>query len=333
MIITQKSYKDLFNMPVLKLFGGLIIRILQLLLLFLLSKNNIKLLNLKIFRGKKSVVSTGLVQIFIFTLFCMIFFWKGEYHGLHTIISQSLAFTLCLLTIIFGVINYKERENEMKVNYKLKLQETDAQNMDKLIGILRKNHHDIGNHLNTILAISQARKDDTLDRIEEYVSTLTNNVKSSFKSYDTGNRYLNGLLAVKYNESLDKGIRFEVDFDAKLDILDISDQVLISIVSNIIDNAFDAMENPICDAHKYITISGYLEEGIYNLSICNNGPAITKQSLAKIFELGYSTKDNINGYNGYGLYIVKQYVKENNGDILVTSSSDETEFLMKFPVH
>jgi sensor histidine kinase regulating citrate/malate metabolism len=101
------------------------------------------------------------------------------------------------------------------------------------------------------LAITKLRKDDSLDRIEAYISSLTDSIKSSFKSYDTGNSYINSLLAVKDNEATEKGIRLEVDFNAKLDLLQISDQVLISIISNIIDNAFDAMDNITHSNHKF----------------------------------------------------------------------------------
>ncbi|WP_331919330.1 sensor histidine kinase [Pseudobacteroides sp.] len=237
-----------------------------------------------------------------------------------------------MLTLIFSIIDYKERERQIKVGYKLKLQEVNVENMERLVKILRKNHHDIGNHLNTILAITQMRKDDTLDRVEEYVSALTDNVKSSFKSYDTGNSYLSGLLAVKYNEASEKGIRLEVDFDAKLDLLGINDQALISIISNIVDNAFEAIDNQVYAEHRFISVSGYVKNGEYHLSICNNGAVISSQNVDKIFDLGFSTKGNINGYNGYGLYIVKQYVRDNNGQISVTSNDDETEFLMRFPI-
>jgi len=117
-----------------------------------------------------------------------------------------------------------------------------------------------------------------------------------------------------------------------LDLLKISYQVLISIISNIVDNAFDAMDKVTDHNDKFISIYGFIENNIYNLSICNNGPVISKQNLGKIFELGFSTKSTISGYNGYGLYIVKQFINDYNGEITVTSDEDETEFLIRFPV-
>jgi hypothetical protein len=329
--ITQRSAHDILDLFQFKLLGHITVRFIQFLLVFFLYMKNIKLFNKSLFKKKKNIISTGLLQIFIFSLFCLIFFWKGTYSEQQYVTYQILTLILILLTVILSVIDYKEREKAIKISYQKKLQEANVENMEKLVKILRKTHHDIGNHLNKIFAIAQTEQKDTLDRIKDYISTLTDNIKSSFKSYNTGNSYLDGLLAVKNNEAKEKGIQLEVDFDAKLDILPISDQALISIVSNIVDNAFDAMENQVCD-QKFISISGYIESSKYILSICNNGSVIAEQSLSKIFELGYSTKGNVSAYNGYGLYIAKQYVEENNGEIFVSSSDsdDETEFLMKF---
>jgi len=194
-------------MPEFFIIGGFLVRFFQLLLLFFLYKYNIKLLNLSFFEKKKFILSSGLLQVLAFSFFCVIFFWKGDYNEQNSIFTQALTLALCFLTMIFGLIEYKEREKEMKVNYRLKLQEANFENMEKLISILRKNHHDIGNHLNTILAITKLRKDDSLDRIEKYISSLTDSMKSSFKTYDTGNSYINSLLAVKNNEATEKGIQ------------------------------------------------------------------------------------------------------------------------------
>lgn len=332
MSITRKTPHDLLKIVELKFLIHLTGRFIQLSLIFFLYKKNIKLFDFSLFKKKKHFISTGLLQIFIFSLLCMIYLFNGMSSEKQHSTYQLLAFILIILTIIFSIIDYKEKEKQIKISYKLKLQEVNVENMEKLVRILRKNHHDIRNHINTMLAISQIEQPDTLGKIKAYLSNLNDNVKSSFKSYYTGNSYLDGLLAVKNNEAKEKGIQLEVDFDAKVDILVISDQALISIVSNIIDNAFDAMESRVCD-RKFISISGYIENDKYILSICNNGPKISEQRLDKIFELGYSSKDDISGYNGYGLYIVKQYVEENNGEISVTSSEDETEFLMKFLVN
>lgn len=157
--------------------------------------------------------------------------------------------------------------------------------------------------------------------------SINNDLKSSF----TGNNYINGLLAVKSNSAFEKGIRFEVDFETKLDAINIADQALISIISNIVDNALQAMEE-VTAGDRFISVSGYIENAKYILSICNNGPAIEPQNLSRVFETGFSTKNDVSKEHGFGLYIVKQYVEEHNGMISVSSCEDETEFVVRFPI-
>ena len=69
------------------------------------------------------------------------------------------------------------------------------------------------------------------------------------------------------------------------------------------------------------------------ISIQNNGPEIEENIIEKIFEQGFSTKDNKNGDNGFGLYIVKEIIEKYNGSINVNSSKELTSFNIKLPLN
>lgn len=330
-LILRKDYNSLFNIVSYSVFGGIIVRGIEFFILFLVYNAKKSLFNFRLFKKENYIVSTGLIQMFIFCVLVPIFL-AGIYIENKNLIFQILTLLLWILTTIFGVIDFIEREKITKANYQFKLQEANIENMKEIIGILRKSHHDIANHLNTIAAIARMNEGNTNQKVEEYVSNITNDLKQSYKSYNTGNEYINGLLAVKYTHAFDMGIRLEVDFEAKLSLIDVGDQALISIVSNIIDNAIQALENQHDGTDRFISVSGYMEGEKYTLSICNNGPVIPEKSLGKIFESGYSTKDKKNKDHGFGLYIVKKYVTRYSGEISVSSSEGETEFLIRFPV-
>lgn len=331
MLIMGKDLSAVVYSAQFKVFGGFIVRSFQFLSIYLLYKSKFNLFNFKLFKKKSYIISTGLLQVFLFCIFIE-FLLFGVQNEKKTILFQVFTLLLSVLIIIIGIIDFIERDKVLKLNYQFKIQEANVRNMEKVINILRESQHDIGNHLNTILSMTQTEDINNLKKINSYVCSINNNIKLSYKSYNTGNDYINGLLAVKYNYALEKGIRFEVDFEAKLNLIDVSDHVLISIMSNIIDNAIQVIENESNKDKKFISVSGYIENGMYILSICNNGPAIPEQSLGKIFESGYSTKGNENKDHGFGLYIVKQYVAENAGEISVSSSEYETEFLIRFPI-
>ena len=111
--------------------------------------------------------------------------------------------------------------------------------------------------------------------------------------------------------------------------MEIEDYDLISIVSNLIDNAFDAILSESEHEGKIISVYGYTEGENYYLSVSNNGPVIPAELIDRIFEKGFSTKKENKGEHGFGLHIIKQLVEKNGGRITVSSSEEETEFLVR----
>lgn len=244
--------------------------------------------------------------------------------------------TFIILIFIFIIILFdlQEREKILKTRYELKREEEHVQNMKKVIDALREYKHDISNHLSTINTMCKINEPSTLERIEEYTSSLTNKLSEEIRFYDTGNKYIDGLLSVKNNEAYKCNINFTVDFGDKLEKIRLSPDDLISIVGNIIDNAIYAIANDSKNnGKKYITISGYIEENMYILSICNNGPVIPKDYVNKIFDNKFTTKKAKEAGHGYGLYITKHLVEKNNGKIHVFSEDAQTEFLIEIPFH
>jgi sensor histidine kinase regulating citrate/malate metabolism len=202
--------------------------------------------------------------------------------------------------------------------------------MKEIINILRINRHDMANHLNTILMIARLNQPGALVKIEEYIKGLSENMEYSCRSFCTGNEYIDGLLGVKFNHTHGKGIKLIVDFEAKLNLIEIGNHELISIISNIVDNAIEALESDVNNSDKYISISGYVDDKEYILIIYNNGPAIPKQDYIRIFESGFSSKNARE--RGFGLCITRQNVIKNKGKITVSSSEDGTEFTIAFPL-
>jgi len=332
-LVLGKSINSFVNMNYFQLYGGIITRSMQFVFLYFIYKKNISFTYYKFPKKENAIISIGVLQSFIFSFPILITFQKRLFNeGNGIMIYQITIIVVVLLIVILGVIDHKQRENLLKINYQFKIQEVNVKNMENLIQILRKNNHDIGNHLNSMLAIVRSENPNSLEKLKEYIGNLTENLKLSYRSFDTGNDFVNGLLAVKNNTAIESGIKLEVDFEDKLYAINVKDNELVSIVSNIIDNAIYEINKTPSSEEKYIAISGYIVDDIYHLSICNNGPEIPAQVIKKIFEKGYSGKDTKDKKHGYGLYIVKQYVTENGGKISVSSDKDETEFLMKFPI-
>lgn len=247
-------------------------------------------------------------------------------------IYQTILFALFLFFVIIGVIDYKKRIQLNKIKNKFDLNQEYAKSLEGVIDIIRREKHDFANHINTIYAMCVLNKPNTLDSIKGYLQRVTNNLESSYKFFDTGNNYIDGLIAMKSNYALDKNIHLDVEFEESLELVDVEDNDLVAVISNILDNAFQALEQQNVVEKKIVSVYGYIEDGRYYLCMANNGPMISKEKVSKIFEKGFSTKKNFNKDHGFGLYIVKDLVRKNGGKISVTSTNKETEFLLEFNV-
>lgn len=98
------------------------------------------------------------------------------------------------------------------------------------------------------------------------------------------------------------------------------------VISNILRNAVTAMNST-----GFIEIKTCHSLNFNIIKIKNNGPKIKEDIIDKIFQTGFSTKENKNKDNGFGLSIVKELVEKNSGFIEVESNDVFTEFIIKIP--
>lgn len=195
--------------------------------------------------------------------------------------------------------------------------------------LLRKERHDFINHLNTLNAMYQYNKPDTLERMGNYIIKLAGNSELHRSVPESGNECIDALLSVKINSVKQENVHFETTYELPLSDIDIDDVDLISIIGNIIDNAFDAVAMNEQDIKKIISVYAYKENNKAYISISNNGPKIPDEYLDKIFVNKFTTKSEKEGERGYGLYITKELVTKNMGEIHVTSTESGTEFLLE----
>jgi signal transduction histidine kinase len=97
------------------------------------------------------------------------------------------------------------------------------------------------------------------------------------------------------------------------DLPEITDLGLERVFSNLLRNSIDAIEE-----EGEITIITRFKDGKIKIRIKDNGKGITPDSVEKIFEPFYTTKDIDKGC-GLGLTIVTEIIKSYNGDIKVVS--------------
>ena len=328
-LISGKSFSVLMDTLQWKIIFAVAVKALLLLVIFALPFNKINLSRLNFENNENRIINYLILQLTMIS-FAAIAFNAAIGSKINEIYYNILIIIVLLAFVALGIFDFFERVKITKILAKFEVQESQIKNMSEIINIIRKERHDYANHINTIMALCSLNKPDSIERVKNYVLQLTANVHlSSFKSFDTGNDYIDALLAIKYNYAKENNISLEVLIGEPLNNLPIPENELISIVSNLADNAFEAVVKSDAE-NKKVSLKTFCKDNNCCLSVSNNGTPIPKESMARIFEQGFTTKVDGKKEHGFGLFIVRQLVRKNNAELTVTSSEEATVFTVEF---
>jgi signal transduction histidine kinase len=232
------------------------------------------------------------------------------------------------------------QEETQKLKKEIILQERLA-TLGKLAGGIA---HEFNNPLDgvmryTNLALDQLDENDTVVReylmeVKQGLKRMANIVKSllacarneqpSSTKVDVNRSIENALKEQNINLMRKKII---VEKELNKNIPEIIDLGLDRILSNIISNAIDAMDN-----NGKIFIKSNIERGLLKLIIADNGKGIPMDLLKKIFDPFFTTKKIDQGC-GLGLTIVHEIIKHYKGEIAVESAQNAgTTFTILLPL-
>lgn len=207
-------------------------------------------------------------------------------------------------------------------------EETYQGEFQSMLQTMRSIRHDFINHIQVIQGLLKLKRED---RAYEYVKSLTSEVESMELPLKINNPVLYILLQSKWvraqNDKVDMHLLVDDHTFQKIKSID-----LIKILSNLIDNAFDATLL-LPESERFISIEAKSVSTMYLFKVENIGPKIPKEIVDKIFKAGFSTKEERRGVpRGDGLSIVKQVVDRYGGAINVHSNKNTTTFSVKIPV-
>jgi len=325
------SLNDIINNPDIKMAFSTIAKVVQLTAAVMIYRSRLK----PIIKASKEKINASLINYSVLGIYLMCIFFAS----LNFIINnpkdllkyEVFLLFIFLIYILFGILDFRDRIRLLNIQQKITLQAEYISNLETMINIIRREKHDFYNHLNAIHAMCVINKPDIVERIRKYIDNLTDGLKSSYKIFETGNVYIDGLLVVKSNYAYENNINLDVEIEAPLNLLNISDNDLISVISNIIDNAFECLISSEKKENRAVSLCTYIENNVYVIAIANTGPKIPEDMIDKIFENGFSTKKQ-KAEHGLGLYIVKNLLKKYSGHIQVFSNDEETQFIMRFPI-
>lgn len=185
----------------------------------------------------------------------------------------------------------------------------------ELVTALRAQNHEYMNKLHSIGGLLQLGETDRalhlIMRETSHEENIVHFVHNHIKNYA-----VSGLLLGKRSRAKELGVSFKIDPDSKLeDILQgFSNGDIITIVGNLLDNAFEACKDT---ERKQVTCLIQGDDQHFYLKVSDTGIGMTEEEKKYIFEPGRSSKAEEG--RGIGLALVKEIVDLKAGVIRVTS--------------
>ncbi|MFZ5645263.1 MAG: sensor histidine kinase [Bacillota bacterium] len=192
--------------------------------------------------------------------------------------------------------------------------------LKELILSIRKQRHDFNNQLQVVYGLIQMGK---CEKAGEFIERTNQYISGPAEIIKTDNYNISALLYTKLGVAEARGIRFDISIDCSLKSFPLKANEVGSLLGNLIDNAFDAVENN-SGGDKLVSLEVSLRDA-YLVRVSNKSAV---EITDDIFSPGFTTKK---GHSGLGMTIVKDIVEKYKGCIRAFSEEDFVEFKITIP--
>ncbi len=221
-----------------------------------------------------------------------------------------------------AVVDIREAIAARKTILQVQDMEDSLRNIETLNHTLRAQRHDFLNHLQVVYSLIEMEE---YQEANAYIEKVYGSISSVSRILKTKNAAVNALLQVKIAQMENSGIRCDLNITSSWDELEMPGWEMCRVLSNLIDNAIDAMAGG-NDKYIALTLGENLKQ--FTFRVANNGPAIPEKMLHTIFAPGITSKSE---GHGMGLFIVKRTLEAHGGSIQVESDREETAFFGYVP--
>lgn len=244
----------------------------------------------------------------------LLFFYFISYEIDNSIFKEgiNIVLTIFLVFSIFSFARIVKKSNEInKLNQSLTFKNKELKNIK----------YEYGLQMSCLFELANMEKyDDVANLLKSII-----NSKNGTQMIDNGINSTSILsLATRHLKS--NNIKIILDDKADYEMTTITEMELYRILINIINNAIKAMKN-----NGTLVAKSFEDLKNVIITIENDGEKIPKEILNKIFNPGFTTKNNMDKNHGYGLSIVKDLIKDHNGNIFVESNELITKFTITLP--
>ena len=180
---------------------------------------------------------------------------------------------------------------------------------------LRAQNHEASNRLHTVVSLIEMGHADEASAFATGESASAQRLADRLTA--SGQEPVcAALLLGKSAQASERGIEFVLDEDSRIDALPLPASGAVTILGNLIDNAFEAVAGlPSPRVELYVCA----DATTFTLEIEDSGPGVPEQLRAAVLERGWTSKPDAPGH-GIGLALVLQVVRKHRGTLNVGSS-------------
>jgi signal transduction histidine kinase len=218
-----------------------------------------------------------------------------------------------------------------------------ARNLATLGAAASKVTHEVGNLLSNIsLIVLSIRTQKLSPEVEESVHLLereSERVRTFIKNFlqfakkpelrfmkASFETTIQDIVALYGHEAELRGVRFEIEWDPGLPMVDMDAGLMHQVLTNLVRNSLDAMSGP-----GVIRVEGSINGDFLQLVVRDTGPGMSPDVRDQIFNPFYTTKGK-NG-TGLGLSICKTILDAHRGSIECSVEPGKfTAFILKLPL-
>lgn len=229
--------------------------------------------------------------------------------------------------IVFYLINdIVEREIKIHENKVFQIQAKDQLEMYRSISenfdSQKRKTHEFKNQISCIESLLDKKQ---YSKLEEYVKKIYGSLNSEPDAINTNNVIVNAILNTKYQEADAKGIAFVFRVN-DLSELRIKDEDVVTICSNLLNNAIEACET--CEDKKVIKFKFVKEDDMIIIAVKNTYNYDVKYENGEI----KSTKTTNVDEHGVGIKNVLKSIEKYGGSYVIEDENKEFFFSIIIPV-
>ncbi len=228
------------------------------------------------------------------------------------------------LVVYYLVIDIMKRETKLRENRifheKVKSQTAMYHSISENLEKQRRRTHEYKNQIAAIRALAEEKQ---YEKLQEYVKRADEELKVGTDAIDTNHVIINAILNTKYREATAKGITFVLKI-GDLSELKMEEEDIVTILSNLLDNAIEACERREDDEDKVIRFKFVQEGGQAVISVVNSMAA----EPVTVHGGFVTTKEDEEGEHGMGIRNVVETVEKYGGRYQIDYDKGEFQFMI-----